>query len=127
MNKIQGQFDPIDQEYTILDQLLLATKSIPESKQPPSRQGIVTRSMAKKLEQQQIPVQGKEEEKKVVVAAKEQEKRKVDKVPLYIGIAAESDKGFKAKLKNLFLQGFDQMAKKFPEQAKMFGKVSSNV
>jgi hypothetical protein len=48
MNKIQGQFDPIDQEYTILDQLLLATKSIPESKQPPSRQGIVTRSMAKK-------------------------------------------------------------------------------
>jgi hypothetical protein len=37
MNKIQGQFDPVDQEYTILDQLLLATKSIPESKQPPSR------------------------------------------------------------------------------------------
>jgi hypothetical protein len=48
-------------------------------------------------------------------------------VPLYIGIAAEADKGFKGKLKNLFLQGFDQMAKKFPEQAKMFGKVSSNV
>jgi hypothetical protein len=37
MNKIQGHFDPVDQEYTILDQLLLATKSIPESKQPPSR------------------------------------------------------------------------------------------
>jgi predicted RNA-binding protein YlxR (DUF448 family) len=118
MSQLEGKFDPLDQEFAILDQLLLATKATTDSKQPPSRQGVVTRSMAKK--QELITAKPVPEEKKIA-------KRTVDKVPVYIGIAAEADKAFKAKLKELFVQGFDQMAKKFPENAKLFAKVSKTV
>lgn len=79
--------------------------------------------MAKKA----IPVEEKKVVDKIPSAVSSQMKRTVEKVPLYIGIAAEADKGFKAKLKDLFVSGLDQMAQKFPEHAKMFGKVSKTV
>jgi len=60
-------------------------------------------------------------------AKKSIQKRVVDKVPVYIGIAAEADKDFSRKLKNMFVEGFDQMGKKFPEQAKMFANMKKTV
>jgi hypothetical protein len=59
MKQIEGRFDPIDQEFVILDcktlfchdvnlELLIATDLSETSKQPKERLGVVTRSMAKK-------------------------------------------------------------------------------
>lgn len=140
MKQIEGRFDPIDQEFAILDrkrlfhnvnlELLIATDLSEASRQPKERQGVVTRSMAKKhvsiLEQQPV----EEEKKQVQIPTKKQQaspqgrKPRLSAAPLYIGIKAEADKAFKSKLKSLFLESLDKLARDLPDHAPLFKKMT---
>ena len=46
------------------------------------------------------------------------------KAPLYIGIKAEADKAFKSKLKSLFLESLDKLARDLPDHAALFKKMT---
>ena len=57
-------------------------------------------------------------------ASPQSRKPRTFKAPLYIGIKAEADKAFNSKLKSLFLESLDKLARDLPDHAALFKKMT---